>query len=164
MNILICICVVSLFYSLWGAVAVAMAGSTNFAGLAVCRFFLGAFEAGFFPGVIYYMSLWYTRQEYGRRVGLFWSFASLAGVFGGLIAYGISQIHSAVLNTWQLLFIIEGIPSVILAAFSAWYLPNEPKSARFLSSQDRSLVVERLAAGMEYRHYLSDDLTNTFFV
>ncbi|KAG1090697.1 hypothetical protein G6F42_019628 [Rhizopus arrhizus] len=55
----------------WGAVATAMAASTSFAGLAICRFLLGLFEAGFFPGVIYFMSLWYTRKEYGRRIGFF---------------------------------------------------------------------------------------------
>jgi MFS family permease len=124
-----------------------MAASTNFTGLAVCRWFLGVFEAGFFPGVIYYMSLWYTRREYGRRVGFFWSFASLAGVFGGLIAYGISQIPTNTLKTWQLLFIIEGIPSVLLAAFSAWYLPNQPETAKFLTTQQREFAVKRLAIG-----------------
>lgn len=47
------------------------------------------------------MSLWYTRQEYGRRISFFWSFSSLAGAFGGLIAYGISQISDDSLKTWQ---------------------------------------------------------------
>ncbi|CAO3655313.1 unnamed protein product [Mucor hiemalis] len=122
-----------------------MATSTNFAGIAVCRFFLGVFEAGFFPGVIYFMSLWYTRQEYGRRIGFFWSFSSLAGAFGGLIAYGISQIKDDRLKTWQWLFIIEGVPSVILAGFSAWYLPNKPESAKFLTDKERDFAVERLA-------------------
>lgn len=75
---------------------------------------------GFFPGVLYvnlsiitvytlltfvafsyYLSIWYTRTEYGRRVSYFWSFSSLAGAFGGLIAYGISMIPTHTLNTWQ---------------------------------------------------------------
>jgi MFS family permease len=47
------------------------------------------------------MSLWYTRKEYGRRIGFFWSFSSLAGAFGGLIAFGISQIQNDRLATWQ---------------------------------------------------------------
>lgn len=78
-----------------------MAASKNFAGIAVSRFFLGVFEAGFFPGVIYFLSVWYTRQEYGRRISFFWSFSSLAGSLGGLIAYGISQISNDTLETWQ---------------------------------------------------------------
>lgn len=87
--------------SSWGVVATAMAACTNFAGIALCRFLIGVFEAGFFPGVIYYLSVWYTRQEYGRRIGFFWSFSSLAGAFGGLLAYGISQIRNDTLKTWQ---------------------------------------------------------------
>ncbi|OBZ90025.1 hypothetical protein A0J61_01925 [Choanephora cucurbitarum] len=130
---------------LWGTVATVMAASTSFAGVAVCRFFLGLFEAGFFPGVIYFMSLWYTRQEYGRRIGFFWSFSSLAGAFGGLIAYGISQIQNDALKTWQWLFIIEGVPTVLLAIFSAWYLPNKPETATFLTNEERELAVTRLA-------------------
>lgn len=103
---------------------------------------------GFFPGVIYFMSLWYTRKEYGRRIGFFWSFSSLAGAFGGLIAFGISQIKNDALATWQWLFIIEGVPSVLLAALSAWYLPNKPETAKFLTEEERDYAVNRLASGM----------------
>lgn len=95
------------------------------------------------------MSLWYTRKEYGRRIGFFWSFSSLAGAFGGLIAFGISQIKNDALATWQWLFIIEGVPSVLLAALSAWYLPNKPETATFLTEEERELAVNRLANGMK---------------
>lgn len=89
-------------FRLWGVTAVAMSSVTNFAGLAVARVFLGIFEAGFYPGSVYFLSLWYTRKEYARRVGFFWSFGSLAGALGGLIAYGITQISTNHLQTWQL--------------------------------------------------------------
>jgi len=94
------------------------------------------------------MSLWYTRKEYGRRIGFFWSFSSLAGAFGGLIAFGISQIKNDALATWQWLFIIEGLPSVLLAVFSAWYLPNKPETAKFLTEDEREHAINRLANGM----------------
>ncbi|PHZ11527.1 MFS general substrate transporter [Rhizopus microsporus ATCC 52813] len=138
----------------WGTVATAMAASKNFASIASARFFIGLFEAGFFPGVIYFMSLWYTRQEYGRRISFFWSFSSLAGAFGGLIAYGISQISDDRLKTWQWLFIIEGIPTIVLAVFTAWYLPNEPESAKFLTKEEREFASTRLAedAGASHNH------------
>ncbi|KAI9483789.1 MAG: major facilitator superfamily domain-containing protein [Benjaminiella poitrasii] len=139
----------------WGIVATAMAACNSFATLIVCRVLLGVFEAGFFPGVIYFMSLWYTRQEYGRRIGFFWSFSSLAGAVGGLIAFGISQIHTTALSTWQLLFIIEGSPTILLGLFSAWYLPNTPETAtKFLTLQERDLIIERLAqdAGGSHNH------------
>ncbi|KAG1302234.1 hypothetical protein G6F64_011105 [Rhizopus arrhizus] len=144
----------------WGTVATAMAASKNFASIASFRFLIGLFEAGkcldtrFFPGVIYFMSLWYTRQEYGCRISFFWSFSSLAGAFGGLIAYGISQISTSTLKTWQWLFIIEGIPTIILALFTAWYLPNSPETAKFLSKEEREFAASRLVddAGASHNH------------
>ncbi|KAI9318062.1 major facilitator superfamily domain-containing protein [Dichotomocladium elegans] len=136
----------------WGIIATAMAACRTFAGLAICRFLLGACEAGFFPGVIYFLSVWYTRKEYGRRMGLFWSFGSLAGAFGGLFAYAISQIPDHRLASWQWLFIIEGAPSVALAGFAAWYLPNSPETCRFLSEDERALEIRRLAADAKGGH------------
>ncbi|KAI7856485.1 major facilitator superfamily domain-containing protein [Circinella umbellata] len=141
----------------WGIVATAMAACENFAGLMVCRLLLGCFEAGFFPGVVYMLSLWYTRQEYGRRVALFFSFGSLAGAFGGILAYGISQIPTHILATWQWLFIIEGSPSILIAVFSAWYLPDSPEKAKFLTSDEQQLEIERLTedAGASQDHSFS---------
>ncbi|KAI8077779.1 major facilitator superfamily domain-containing protein [Halteromyces radiatus] len=150
---------------LWGVTAVAMAGVKNFAELATARIFLGVFEAGFFPGSIYYMSIWYTRKEYARRIGFFWSFSSLAGAFGGLIAYGITEIPTNVLQTWQLLFLIEGLPSVALALFAAWYLPNQPETAKFLTEEERRVAVGRLAkdAGVANDHSWSWAQVNSVF-
>ncbi|KAI8339504.1 major facilitator superfamily domain-containing protein [Chlamydoabsidia padenii] len=150
---------------LWGVTAVAMCGVTNFAGLATARIFLGVFEAGFFPGSIYYMSIWYTRKEYARRIGFFWSFSSLAGAFGGLIAYGITMIPTDRLQTWQLLFLIEGAPSVALALIAAWYLPNDPETAKFLTEDERRYAVARLAkdAGAANDHSWSWAQVNSVF-
>ncbi|CDH50197.1 mfs nicotinic acid transporter tna1 [Lichtheimia corymbifera JMRC:FSU:9682] len=106
----------------WGIIATCMAACHDFAGIVVCRLLLGACEA--------VLSIWYMRKEYARRAGLFFSFSSLAGAFGGLLAYA--------------LFILEGIPSVILAAFSAWYLPDKAESATFLTMEERTLQKERL--------------------
>lgn len=73
----------------------------------LCRFLLGSFEGGFFPGIIYYTSLWYRRRDQALRLGFFWSFSALAGASSGLIAYGISQIKSPYLAEWQLIFIVR---------------------------------------------------------
>ncbi|KAK9765065.1 hypothetical protein K7432_006908 [Basidiobolus ranarum] len=129
----------------WGTVAVAMVGIKDFAGLAICRFLLGAFEAGLFPGVIYYMSLWYPRKEQAVRLGFFWSFSSLAGAFGGLLAYGISQIKGS-LTEWQHIFLIEGLPTVILAILCWFILPDSPESAKFLNEKERAYEIRRLAS------------------
>ncbi|KAG2226815.1 hypothetical protein INT45_005780 [Circinella minor] len=128
----------------WGSIAMAMAGVKNFTGLIICRLMLGIMEAGFFPGVLYFLSVWYKRKEYGQRVSYFWSFSSLAGAFGGLIAYGISKIPTHELSTWQWLFIIEGAPSVLLAGLAALYLPNSPETAKFLSKEEQEIEISRL--------------------
>jgi MFS family permease len=75
--------------------------------LLLCRFLLGSFEAGLFPGIIYYTSLWYRRREQAIRLGIFSSFSALAGAFGGLLAYSITQIKSTKLAAWQLIFIVN---------------------------------------------------------
>lgn len=76
----------------WGVIMMAMAAVTNAAGLLAARFFLGLAESGLFPGSVYLISLWYTRGEQALRNGLFFSTATMAGAFGGVLAYGIAQM------------------------------------------------------------------------
>ena len=71
----------------WGIVATLMGVCQNLAGFFVVRFFLGVTESGLFPGVVYYLSMWYKREERVYRVALFFSAASLAGAFGGILAF-----------------------------------------------------------------------------
>ncbi|KAI9300252.1 major facilitator superfamily domain-containing protein [Cunninghamella echinulata] len=81
----------------------------------------------------------------GIIIGRFFLGLFESGAFGGLIAYGISQIPTDKLGTWQWLFIIEGVPSVILAVWAGWWLPNDPESAKFLTEEERAVAVGRLA-------------------
>lgn len=71
----------------WGIVATLLGGTNNFAGFLIARFFLGVTESGLFPGVVFYLSMWYKRSEQHYRVALFFSAASLAGAFGGVLAW-----------------------------------------------------------------------------
>ncbi|CAF3722339.1 unnamed protein product [Adineta steineri] len=148
---------IALIVFLWGIVAVSMAAVRTASTLFLCRFLLGTFEAGLFPGLIYYTSLWYKRKEQALRLGCFWSFSAIAGAFSGLLAYAILQIKSPILAQWQLLFIIEGIPTIILA-FICWFcLPDSPEQARFLTDKQRQLQIDRLAedAGASNNHSFS---------
>lgn len=79
--------------ALWGIVMTCMGLVHNFAGLATARFFLGVAEAGLFPGVNYYLSCWYKRDEFGIRAAIFFSAAALAGSFGGLLAAAIALMR-----------------------------------------------------------------------
>ena len=117
----------------------------NLAGFFVIRVFLGITEGGLFPGVIYYLSLWYKRHERQYRVALFFSAASLAGAFGGVLAYGIAHMKGvASLDGWRWIFILEGILTVLVAVAAYGYITNYPEAARFLSAAEKSALEKRL--------------------
>ena len=88
----------------WGVVATVQSGTTNWAGMMVCRFFLGLFEQGFGPGVPYLFSFFYLRHEIGLRSGIYLAMAPLATCFAGALAYGITSGHAAIAS-WRLLFL-----------------------------------------------------------
>lgn len=91
----------------WGIVATLMGVTQNFSGFLAARFFLGVTESGLFPGVVFYLSMWYKRNEQHYRVALFFSAASLAGAFGGILAYGIGFMGGiGGLGAWRWIFIL----------------------------------------------------------
>ncbi|KAK5821843.1 major facilitator superfamily domain-containing protein [Linnemannia elongata] len=130
---------------LWGGIMMAMAAVKTPAGLLASRFFLGLTESGLFPGSVYLISLWYTRAEQALRNGLFFSTATMAGAFGGVLAYGIAQMEGvAGLHGWQWIFILEGLPTVLLTVVVYFFLPDFPSTAPFLSTEEKDLAVRRL--------------------
>ncbi|RFU25196.1 hypothetical protein B7463_g11143, partial [Scytalidium lignicola] len=132
---------------IWGVVATLMGISQNYAGLLAARFFLGVTESGLFPGVVYYLSMWYKRTETHYRVALFFSAASLAGAFGGILAYGIGFMKGVGgLNGWRWIFILEGIVTVVISIISYFFIHNYPKTAPFLTESERSFIQTRLKA------------------
>jgi MFS family permease len=129
----------------WGIVMITMATVKNTTGLLVARFFLGITEAGLFPGVIFYLSLWYTREEQASRIAWFFACATIAGAFGGVLAYGIVQMDGlSGLHGWQWIFILEGIPTVILAFISYFVLPDFPETCKFLNKREQEIEISRL--------------------
>lgn len=91
----------------WGIVATLLGVCQNLGGFIAARFFLGVTESGLFPGVVFYLSMWYKRTETHYRVALFFSAASLAGAFGGIFAYGIGFMKGVGgLNGWRWIFIL----------------------------------------------------------
>lgn len=106
------------------------------------RFLMGAFEAGFGPGVPYLLSFFYRRHELGLRCGLFLSAAPLANTFAGALAYGITSGHAALAN-WRVLFLVEGLP-VCAAAILAWFfVPDSPSTAKFLTEEEKEVARAR---------------------
>ncbi|WWD00945.1 hypothetical protein V866_007883 [Kwoniella sp. B9012] len=129
----------------WGIVTICTAAISNYAGLMVCRVFLGICEAGFFPGVMMYLCFWYTPSERGTRMAIFSASIAVAGAFGGLIATGVSFMSGkASLYGWQWLFVLEGIPAVIVGVLIYFFLPDYPETARFLTEEERLFASERM--------------------
>ncbi|PNP40200.1 hypothetical protein TGAMA5MH_07855 [Trichoderma gamsii] len=129
----------------WGVVMTLMGLVQSFQGLVVARLFLGVTEAGLFPGVAYYLTLWYCRHEIQFRQALFFSAASVAGAFSGLLAFGISKMDGVGgLAGWRWIFILEGIATVLVAASAFFLLFDFPETASFLTEEERAFVIHRL--------------------
>lgn len=131
---------------LFGINATLLGVSFNHQSFIAARWFLGIFEAGLFPGVNYYLSTWYKRNEFGLRSALFFSAATASGAFGGLLAAGISKMSGAAgVGGWAWIFILEGIVTVVAGVMSFWIIVDFPSDAKFLSERERAQVLWRLA-------------------
>lgn len=129
----------------WGVCMTLMGVVKNFGGLLVVRCALGLAEGGLFPGVTFYITLWYRRHECGLRMAIFFSAATLAGAFGGLLARGISEMKGIGGRPgWAWIFILEGIVTIFIAFFAKFIIHDSPETARFLSEAERKEVKERL--------------------
>ncbi|KAF2969385.1 hypothetical protein GQX73_g4192 [Xylaria multiplex] len=133
----------------FGAVSIATAFVKTYEQLIGVRVLLGVFEGGTFPGIAFYLSSFYKREELYFRVGIYVSSASLAGAFGGLLAAGFSQIPEwgvagAKLHTWRNIFFFEGIITVIAAAVAPFILPQTPETSNYLTTRERWIAGERI--------------------
>ncbi|KAF3070851.1 High-affinity nicotinic acid transporter [Daldinia childiae] len=126
----------------WGLIATVQAGVYNWSGEMALRFFLGAFEACYGPGIIYLLSFFYLRHEIGFRCGIFASAAPLASTFAGALAYGITSGHSHLAN-WRLLFLVEGLPTILMTIFAFFFIPDSAEKARFLTAEEKDIVKSR---------------------
>src|SRR5690242_15078139 len=113
------------------------------------RFLLGAAEAGFFPGVIVYLSHWFIYQDRAKAVARFMSAIPIAYILGGPLAGAILGIHWLGTPGWRWLFLLEGIPAVLLGIVTLFVLPNWPNEARWLALEERDWITSRLT---EERH------------
>ncbi|CAG9989301.1 unnamed protein product [Clonostachys byssicola] len=132
----------------WGTVSALTALVRGFSGLLACRLVLGFVEAPFFPGVMFALSKWYTRDELAFRMAIFFSGNLFAGAFGHLLAAGIlgGIGHALGLTPWQWLYIIEGAITVTLGLALYFVLPDFPETWKSLSQEEYEVATRRLAA------------------
>ncbi|GFZ45527.1 hypothetical protein JCM24511_03253 [Saitozyma sp. JCM 24511] len=129
---------------IWSIAATCQAATFNRAGLFVCRLFVGIGEACFGQAMAFHLSLWYTKHDLAKRVGLFISAGALSGAFGGLISFGVSSIQNSAIAQWRILFLIEGVPSLVLAICTALFMPGRPETSKYLNENERTLCLTRL--------------------
>jgi MFS transporter, ACS family, tartrate transporter len=138
----------------WGAVSMATAFVTGMRGLLLLRFLLGVAEAGFFPGIIFYLGQWFPAAFRARFVGLFLCSISLANIVGAPLSGWILGLDGlGGLHGWQWLFLIEGVPSILLAFAVFAFLPDGPHDARWLNDADRAAIGAALAAEPPAAHH-----------
>jgi ACS family tartrate transporter-like MFS transporter len=129
----------------WGAISASTALVQGATGLIIIRFLLGAAEAGFVPGVFFYLTLWFPPTYRARFIASFMAAAPLSGVIGGPLSGYLLGFEGVMgLKSWQLLFLLEGIPACLLAFAVLAYLPDNPQSASFLTDDEKRRITLRL--------------------
>lgn len=126
----------------WGIICILQAFVTTPTQFYILRFLLGAFEAGFYPGVILYLTYWYPSTRRARAFGTFMSASAIAGVLGGPLAGSImtSMDGMSGFHGWQWLFVIEGIPSILAGIVALFYMTDRPEQADWLSVSEKQIV------------------------
>ncbi|KAG9256930.1 major facilitator superfamily transporter [Emericellopsis atlantica] len=143
----------------WGAITLAQAWIKGRGALIATRLLIGAFEAGFYPTAVAYLSFFYCRFDLATRIGLFYGQYAIAGAFSGSIAYGIFHLRTGPLNNWQYLFVIEGALTMLFGLIAWVWLPTGPGSAWFFSEEERIFAAERIKAdnALYVSHAYSED-------
>jgi len=128
----------------WGALTTLTGFVRTPLELYGARFLLGAAEAGFFPGVIVYLSHWFIYRDRAKAVGLFMSAIPIAYIFGSPLAGNILGLHWLGLPGWRWLFLLEGVPAILLGIATLFVLPDRPNEARWLRADERGWLDARL--------------------
>jgi ACS family tartrate transporter-like MFS transporter len=132
----------------WGVLAGAMIFVRTPASFYTLRFLLGTAEAGFFPGALYYLSLWFPAEMRATAISRFYVAFPMSQVVMGLIAGTLLGLNGHLgLKGWQWLFVVEALPAVVLGVVVLRALPDSPETAKWLTPQERNWLTRRLASG-----------------
>ncbi|MCJ8506619.1 MFS transporter [Rhizobium lemnae] len=137
----------------WGLITIALAFTQSPTMFYILRFLLGVAEAGFFPGVLYLLTLWFPKDYRGRMVGLFMIFSAFANALGAPLGGMLLDLDGVLgLAGWEWVFLATGVPAVIAGIATFLYLDDTPQSAKFLTEPEKQWLADRLAqenAGMD---------------
>lgn len=138
---------------LWGAISCCMVLVHTPRQFYELRFLLGAAEAGFFPGIILYMKNWFPARARARAVAWFMTANPLAGLIGSPISGALLGLHQLRISGWRWMFILEGVPAILLAAVVYFTLHDSPASANWLAPQEKDWLERTL--GEEHNRYIA---------
>lgn len=150
----------------WGLLSACTMLVTTSTQFYVLRFLLGAAEAGFLPGVLFYLTTWFPTHRRGRIIALFMIGLPLSSVIGGPLSGWImgNFDQAGGLRGWQWLFLVEAVPSVLLGILTFWALPNGPAQAKWLTSEEKALLDGELrlddADSKDSKHSFKDGFFN----
>ena len=131
----------------WGILAASMMLVRTPFQFYVVRFLLGMAEAGFFPGVVYYLSQWFPRMQRGRAISRFYFFGPLSSTIMGFASPPLLALHGhGGLSGWQWLFLVEGLPATFVGIAIFLMLPDSPRTAKWLSPQQSGWIERQLAS------------------
>ncbi|KAL2204246.1 MFS general substrate transporter [Sarocladium strictum] len=135
--------VVALFVLSWGIVLLGTAAAKNFAGLAVCRFLLGVFEAVITPAFMLIVSQWFVREKQPARAGLFYCFNGIGSMFGGVLFYGVGQAKGW--DVWRIIYIICGGLTVIWGVVLFFFMPDNILTAKRYTVEEKAMLIAQNA-------------------
>ena len=130
----------------WGIISSAFMFVNSETWFYILRFLLGVAEAGFFPGVILYMTYWFPSSRRAKMTALFMTAIAISNVIGSPISGAIMQYMDGAsgMRGWQWLFLLEGLPSVVIGVLVIFLLPNNPQDCKWLTQPERDLVDQRV--------------------
>ena len=134
---------------LWGLVSVSMMFVRNPTQFYIARIALGIAEAGFFPGIVYYLTSWFPDRHRAKVLSAFVLGIAVAGITGGPVSGWILGNADGwhALHAWQWLFLLEGIPPVLVGLIALWYLPDSAATAKWLTTEEKAIVARELHGG-----------------
>jgi ACS family tartrate transporter-like MFS transporter len=128
----------------WGIVTILTGFVNNATQFYVARFFLGVAESSFFPGMIVYLTHWFCARDRGRAIACLYAANPAASLIGSPLAGWLLGVHWRALAGWRWLFILEGIPAVVMGFFTYFYMTDRPAQARWLTPGERHWLVKEL--------------------
>ncbi|CUS24496.1 LAQU0S17e00210g1_1 [Lachancea quebecensis] len=158
--------VMGVFITLWGAVLACHSACKSYASLMIVRTLLGLFESSSAVGCIAISGMYYTKSEQSARIGFWATQAGTGYIVGGLISFGFLHYHGTEFTSWQIMFLVVGLVTVLFGIITFLYLPDNVTNAWFLDEKEKIEVLQHIRAnqtGLENKKFKKHQLKELFF-